>query len=309
MTHTYIPYDKVNQIAYKDLFYINQPEKLSDFYSFSPDLQGLIEATQTRKKNPVNRPLLVDVLKSHYAQTGFTEKQRSNIDNLLNENTFTVVTAHQPCLLTGPAYYFYKIFSTVQLCAILKGAMPDCDFVPVFISGSEDHDFEETNHLQIFGKRIEWQTDQRGPVGRFNTDGLEVSINEFLSLLGNRPAAASISEMINDALRNASKYNEFVFNLLNKLFGKYGLIILNMDDKALKSAFIPIMQKELTERPVNNLCGRLRKHYWNFNINHKRIPEISTCFICRISPENVFILKTTLIASTIQIPGLPKQKL
>jgi bacillithiol synthase len=294
MTHTFIPYDKVNQIAYKDLFYIDQPEKLSEFYSYSPDLQGLIEATQARKKSPVNRPLLVEVLKRHYTQTSVTDKQMSNIENLLNENTFTVVTAHQPCLLTGPAYYFYKIFSTVQLCTILKGAMPDCDFVPVFISGSEDHDFEETNHLQMFGKRIEWQTEQRGPVGRFNTDGLEASINEFLSLLGNRPAAASISEMINNAFIESAQYNEFVFKLLNELFGKYGLIVLNMDDRALKSAFIPIMQKELTERPSEKLVWETQEALLEFQYKPQAYPrDINLFYMQDQSRERIYFENNT----------------
>ena len=299
MTHTFIPY---NQIAYKDLFYIDQPEKLSNFYSFSPDIQGLIEAAKARKKYPVNRPLLIDVLKSHYAQVSVTEKQQLNIDNLINENTFTVVTAHQPCLLTGPAYYFYKIFSTIQLCTILKSTMPDCDFVPVFISGSEDHDFEETNHLQMFGKRIEWKTDQRGPVGRFTTDRLEASINEFLTLLGNRPAVASISEMINNALNESSKYNEFVFKLLNELFGKYGLIILNMDDKVLKSAFIPIMQKELTERPSEKLVWETQEALLEFHYKPQAYPrDINLFYMQDQSRERIYFENNTFCINNTDI--------
>lgn len=289
MTHTYIPFEKVNQIAYKDITYINHPETLKAFYAFSPDLDGLKAASKDRNKFQVNRTLLVDVLNRHYAHQEITTKQRYNIDALIDENTFTIVTAHQPCLLTGPAYYFYKIFSTIHLCTLLKESMPSKHFVPVFISGSEDHDFEETNHLGIFGSRLEWSTTQRGPVGRFTVDGLDTVIESFLQLLGTRPEATAIRTLLTDSLKNAKSYNDFVFALLNQLFGKYGLIVLNMDDRDLKAGFIPVMQRELLERPSEKLVWQTQEALLEHNFKPQAYPrDINLFYMQDQSRERIY---------------------
>ena len=36
-----------------------------------------------------------------------------NIDLLISENTFTITTGHQLCLMTGPLYFIYKIISSL----------------------------------------------------------------------------------------------------------------------------------------------------------------------------------------------------
>ena len=38
--------------------------------------------------------------------------------------------------------------------------------MPVFWLASEDHDFDEINHINLFGKTIQWDSSQGGAVGR-----------------------------------------------------------------------------------------------------------------------------------------------
>src|SRR5690554_3520523 len=52
----------------------------------------------------------------------------------------------------------------VRLAEKLKTTYPDKNFVPVFWMASEDHDFEEINHLHLFGSTFSWETEQKGPV-------------------------------------------------------------------------------------------------------------------------------------------------
>ena len=40
---------------------------------------------------------------------------------------------------------------------------PDYHFVPIFWMASEDHDFEEIKSVSLFGKTINWETEQTGP--------------------------------------------------------------------------------------------------------------------------------------------------
>lgn len=70
------------------------------------------------------------------------------------------------------------------MAAKLSAKYPEYHFVPVFISGSEDHDFDEVKSLQLFGKTITWDTIQSGSVGRFNINGLDQVTNQIAEILG-----------------------------------------------------------------------------------------------------------------------------
>ena len=106
-----------------------------------------------------------DVINEQYSDIKTTESVRQNIESLLDENTFTVITAHQPSLFTGPLYYIYKTITALNLAEELKAKYPKNNFVPVFWIGGEDHDFEEINHLHLFGKTITWENEESGATG------------------------------------------------------------------------------------------------------------------------------------------------
>ncbi len=243
-----IPFNRVPALSHKDVFYQLEYSQLNNFYAFTPDLPGLEKAIGARKSFPVDRALLVDAFRKQYQLAGATPSQQAAIDSLADENTFTVVTAHQPSVLGGPAYYFYKIFSAINLVRQLQKNFPDCQFVPVFINGSEDHDFDEVRSVQLFGKQVDWQTIQSGPVGRFRTDGLSDVIRETADILGTSVNAKALVDLWTEALQAADTYNDFVFHWLNRLLGNYGVLVLSMDDAALKNAFLPVMKKEISER-------------------------------------------------------------
>jgi bacillithiol biosynthesis cysteine-adding enzyme BshC len=160
-------------------------------------------------------------------------------------NTFTIVTAHQPSLLTGPLYYVYKIASTINLCARLKEHYPDYHFVPVFINGSEDHDFEEINHVNLFHKTIYWEEEKRGPVGRLPLGELETVIQEVGEILGSSTYADEVRSLLKESLANSKTYNDFAAHLVQFLFAPYGVVSLNTDDHRLKKIFVPIIKKEI----------------------------------------------------------------
>lgn len=252
-----VPFDEINSLSFKDKFYQQNPEKLKHFIQFTPDLDGLKDAIEVRKNRfPVDRKLLVKVLQDHYTKSDPTDLQTQNIKDLQEENTFTIVTAHQPSLLGGPAYYFYKIYSTINLCRQLSKKFNDCKFVPIFISGSEDHDFDEVKSIFLYNKSIEWQNESKGPVGRFATAGLEEVINNVQAILGHNDHVKDIISIFETSLQNANTYNDFVFSWLNKFFGAYGLIVLNMDDSRFKNAFAPFIKKEILERKSIHLVQK-----------------------------------------------------
>jgi bacillithiol biosynthesis cysteine-adding enzyme BshC len=246
MVISHVKFNVVRQFAKRDRDYQSNPEIFSDFIRFLPDEAGLLKAIKERNDFPVNRSKLVSAIRFQYDKLIPSARQLENIESLLNENSFTVITAHQPALFTGPFYYISKIVSTIVLSQKLRALSGKC-IVPVFINGSEDHDFEEVNHLTLYGKKVVWSNQESGPVGRKSLEGLQESLNLFTDILGQSEEALNISKIFNDSIAKANNYNDFVFFFLNELFGKYGLIVVNTDDITLKKLFIPVIQREIRE--------------------------------------------------------------
>ncbi|MFT4535296.1 MAG: bacillithiol biosynthesis cysteine-adding enzyme BshC [Saprospiraceae bacterium] len=268
-----IDYSQVSAISSKDLAYIKLEPFLKEFYNYSPDLSSFEKAIVDRKSKRVDRSLLVSVLEANYSEINPSELQKVNIASLRDENTFTIITAHQPSLLGGPLYYILKVCSVINLCIQLKDKYPEYNFVPTFISGGEDHDFDEIDHLNLFGKSVSWDREARGPVGRLDIEGLQSVIDEVLEILGDNPITQKLKSILNESIESCDTYGLFVFKFVNALFGKYGVIAVNMDDAKLKAAFAPIMKKELLERLSQPLVTETQEQLTTDNFKAQAFPR------------------------------------
>src|SRR5687768_2513065 len=142
--HTfYEDYSGLPQISQTDLAYIKHDERLEEFYAYKPSRDSISEVVANRKRFPVDRSLLLKVLKKQYADLQLKLPVEDHV--ILDENTFTITTAHQPTLLTGPLFHIYKIASVIHLAHDLNQSHPEQKFVPVFIVSGEDHDWPEVN--------------------------------------------------------------------------------------------------------------------------------------------------------------------
>jgi uncharacterized protein YllA (UPF0747 family) len=63
--------------------------------------------------------LLVEELRKQYEGITLTTKQEENLQLLSSDNTFTICTAHQPVIFTGPLYFIYKIIHAIKLADTL----------------------------------------------------------------------------------------------------------------------------------------------------------------------------------------------
>ena len=248
-----IPFEIVKEFTRKDKQYQTNPNLFRDFIQFLPEISGLKNAVEERKNFPVNRKLLIEVFRKQYSDKSFSQAQSINLDKLSDENTFTIITAHQPALFGGPLYYFTKILSIIRLAEILNSSKDNFHIIPIFINGAEDHDFEEVNHCNLFGNRIEWTKQSGGPVGRLDTDGLNDCLNAFCELLGKNENASKIENILRSSLEKSVRYKDFVARFLHEIFSEYGLLILDMDDDQLKAEFMHVMLEEITDNPSEAL--------------------------------------------------------
>ena len=225
------PLNQINGFGKLLLHYLAGDQDLKPLYGNLPALASFQDQIDSKKS--VNRSLLVEVLEDQYRGL----QDIPNLQSLANEKTFTVTTGHQLNLLTGPLYVIFKIASTINLAKTLKKAYPSYHFVPVYWMATEDHDWEEINHLHLFGKKIEWNTDQKGPVGRFDVSALASIWKELPSDM----------PYFKDAYTDAQNLTDAVRKYMHGMFGEEGLVCLDADDVRLKKCLIPIMETDLFE--------------------------------------------------------------
>jgi len=249
----WIPFQNVPQLSYKDISYTNGLSELTDFYKYPVNIESFEQVIADKKKTSINRTALVEVLLEQYQALSKAPKVLDHIESLAKDNTFTIITAHQPSLFTGPLYYIYKIISCINLCEQLKTAYPNNNFVPFFVTGGEDHDFDEVNYINLFGKKIEWQNEEKGSVGMMSTATLKPTLEQLKEVLGTSEKAVEIYTLIEKAYTENQMYSKATIQLVHELFKEYGLVVLGMNHPKLKQQFIPYIKEEILNRPSKSL--------------------------------------------------------
>ncbi len=254
-----------DQAIYKD--FISQPFSIDAFED---------QMNMKLKQYPEEfRKVLRDSLINQYDRVEMTTSTASNIDSILDNKTYTITTGHQLSLFTGPLYFIIKIVHVIKLCKELSKKYPQHRFVPVYWMASEDHDFKEIQSFHVFNKTITWNTNQKGPVGRFDLSGLDEVKTQLTELFVNHPD----SEVMNliDQL-DGETYADVVRGLVNALFGSDGLVILDGDDVELKQLFAPIVQKELDEQFSFKEVLKLNDTLSALNVKLQVVPRETNLF-------------------------------
>jgi bacillithiol synthase len=262
----HLSYNQTNAFSKIVSDYLNGSENLKPFYSSLPNIAGIEETIQRKGQQVVNRKILVDVLQEQYQTVSSTDVVEKNIELLLSENTFTVCTAHQPNLFTGPLYFVYKVLHTIKLATFLKEQLPQYNFVPVYYMGSEDADFAELNHTYVDGKKIEWNKEQRGAVGRMIVDKTLIQlINELEGQLSLEAYSKEVIDLLRRCYCEGKTIQTATFELVNELYGQWGLIVLIPDNAVLKSQMIKVFEDDLfnntSSKIVEKTSERLGEHY------------------------------------------------
>jgi len=248
-----IPFSDVPQLSSRDIAYATAHPKLRPFYKYEITLDAFAKVIDDKKKDDTKRTVLTEVLQKQYADFPESEAVQKNIEALQAENTFTITTAHQPSLFTGPLYFMYKIISTINLAEQLREQYDDYQFVPIFITGGEDHDFEEINHLHLFSNRIDWENDESGAVGAMKTESLGPTFEALKDILGSSDRAEELYQLVTDCYQKHDTYGKATRAFVHEWFKDDGLVIVDMNDAKLKQLFIPYAKEELLTQPSNKL--------------------------------------------------------
>lgn len=279
-----LPVDFSKTHSFPQLFldYIERKDSLTPFYKYTPDISSFKKVIEDKSKESIDRKTLVEVLREQNLKSPNANPLQSEfIESILSEKTFTVTTGHQLCVFTGPLYSIYKILTTIKLARELKKTYTDCNFVPVFWMVTEDHDFEEINHIHLPGRKITWnpagQQSLAGKVaaGRILCEGLDALIDEVKGVIGESEHSAYLIDLFKTAYNSRNTMADATRIIMNELFGKYGLVILDASNNRLKNIFKDVMKEELLQsssyRQVSATISQLESAYYKAQVNPREI--------------------------------------
>lgn len=266
VTCSHISYQETGYFSKIVTDYIDQAPQLQPFYKHEVSLKGIKQSIEARKKFNTNRTVLVEQLTKQYEGLPLTHTQQQNLQSLLSENTFTITTAHQPNIFTGPLYFIYKIMHAIKLADDLKLLLPEYNFVPFYYMGSEDADLDELGYINLGGEKLIWETKQTGAVGRMKVDkNLLNLIDRIYGQVGVHPHGNEIIDIFKSVYTEGKTIQQATLELINILLQQFGLLVVIPDNAILKTEFNEVVNKEITQKfsyqIVQNTIEALSKNY------------------------------------------------
>lgn len=252
-----IPLAETGYIGGLTKAYINHDVRLKPFFEIPFGIENIEKAIEQRKNKKIDRNVLFEVMHAQHVDyyQQFPSLEHS-VNLLKNTNTFTITTGHQICLASGPLYFIYKIAAAINICSKLQKQYPGYNFVPVYWMATEDHDFEEINHVYLYHQKISWNSSQQGPTGRISTDGINAFMEELRKVLQISSNDNELFNILENAYLKYPNLSEATRNMVLNIFKDYPILVIDADDARLKSCFKEIIHKDITQQTSYNSVNK-----------------------------------------------------
>ena len=214
------------------------------FYPKSPNFSEWTKAeASSLRYDPSRRQQVSAVLERQNKSWEASQQTLSNIDRL-RQGAAAVVTGQQVALFGGPMFAIYKALTAVKLAEEATAA--GIDAVPVFWLATSDHDLAEVNHVSLPGSDGVLRTITTSshsipgaPVSEVQL-GEEIlpAVEEAASLLRD----SEVLQLLRETYRPGQALGTAFARFYARLFGKWGVILLDASDGNLHRVASPIYQ-------------------------------------------------------------------
>ncbi len=235
---------------YTNAYRLDGSLRYKDFSPYSPFKTASIIDYVKKFHWEGNRAKLCTTLTAYAQDIGASLTTQQNIAKLQAQNTYAVVSGHQPSLLGGPLFVILKLASLIALTNSLNQATTDFNFVPLFWIASEDHNLAEYNSFSVYNQandlvtvKIPGEFDQTMAACREPLSAQ--SLEKIFSLLPTTEFTASIKEEVEQA--NTGSLGRLFSRLINTWFGRYGIITI--EPGYLRELSAPVLSWALQEHP------------------------------------------------------------
>lgn len=206
------------------------------------------------KNRTFMRNELADHIQSFMSRYAHSDKIRSNIEKLRQENSVAVIGGQQAGILTGPLYTIHKVISILKL-AEQKEAELGVPVVPVFWIAGEDHDYQEVNHVYVMNnnKHEKWIYPEKNLEKKMisevciNKDLCYSWVEEIIETYGETKHTKEVLSFALNSLKSAESFVDFFASIIMELFKDSGLLIVDSGNKELRK-----LEKEYFMKQMNN---------------------------------------------------------
>lgn len=216
--------------------YLNDFTRVGDLFEHDPLREESYRHRYEviRRDYCTDRQKLVRILTEYNEKLGCSELTRENLRRLENAEATVVITGQQAGILTGPLYTIYKTITVIQLAQKMAQDLGK-PVVPVFWVASEDHDYQEIDHLDFVSKEQEVMrlTLDFKPEGRFSVGHLPVTgaVQRLLDQLEDNTNPSEwkpeIMAKLRDSAANSDNLADWFAVVMTWLFRDYGLVLIN----------------------------------------------------------------------------------
>ncbi|HEY6404255.1 MAG TPA: bacillithiol biosynthesis cysteine-adding enzyme BshC, partial [Blastocatellia bacterium] len=203
-----------------------------------------------------SRDAVADALADQNARAGATDLTLANIERLRQKDSVVIITGQQAGLFTGPLYTIFKALSAIKLADHLRSQ--GLNVLPMFWVASEDHDFEEVNHTRIINREGQLvtisyagcQPKEGKPVGHVQlNEKVAANIDEMMAALPESEFMPRLIGDLRDSYKAGANFADAFGALMIKLFGKFGVVLINPLDDRLKAVAGEIYARAMSNAP------------------------------------------------------------
>lgn len=237
-----LPFSQIPHATRLFTDFLSYTPSVRPFYPHSPNFSEWMKAQASGLQyDSGRREQMSRILTSQNEALNASQKTMANIERL-RRGAAAVVTGQQVGLLGGPMFSIYKALSAVKLAQEATSA--GIDAVPIFWLATYDHDLEEVNHVSLPGADgvlRKLTTSSHGvegaPVGRIQF-GEEINsvVEEAAGLLGD----SEVTQFLRESYRAGESFGSAFARLFARVFGEWGVILLDASDSALHRMAAPL---------------------------------------------------------------------
>ncbi|MBP1156289.1 MULTISPECIES: bacillithiol biosynthesis cysteine-adding enzyme BshC [unclassified Paenibacillus] len=221
-------------------------EKTGELYDYNPwemeSWRARASWLDHERVRGADRQRVADVLRRFNERAGNACEAMDAIERLRDPQTLCVVGGQQASLFTGPLLVIYKAITLIRTAREFSEKL-NRPVVPVFWIAGEDHDFDEVNHvnyltsnLQVDKIKVDHPTGLRTSVSqtKLNREQWEEALQQLEQSLMPTEFKDGLVQSLRAAAEESATLVDGFARLMAKLFGSYGLVLLDSDDPALR---------------------------------------------------------------------------
>jgi bacillithiol synthase len=216
------------------------------FYPHSPHFsEWLKREASAVKYESSRRERVKQILQRQNKLWNASDQTFANLERL-HRGALAVVTGQQVGLFGGPMFALYKALTAVKLAEEATAA--GVDTVPIFWLATSDHDLAEVNHVSFPGRdgllRTLTTSSHEVPGAPVSDvrlgDEIVPVVDEAASLLGDSLGDSEVVQLLRESYRPGETMGSAFARLYARLFGEWGVILLDASDAELHRVAGPI---------------------------------------------------------------------